>query len=230
MSFFSSAELDALWLSFRVACVVVVAIMPLATFLGYKLARGAWVSSRVLVEVLVSLPLALPPVALGYLLLLLFGSQGLLGAFLERAFGLRISFSFWGAVLAAAVVSLPLAVRSVRVSMENVDVRLEEAAATLGATPWQAFVYVTLPLAWPGLLSGAVLAFIRSLGEFGATMILAGNLEGETRTLSSLLWTFLQRPDGESAAFRLLVFSLGFGFICLLLSEMAVRRFRRYRV
>jgi molybdate transport system permease protein len=229
MNSFSSGELQTLWLSFRVACLVVLLIMPLAIYLGYKLARGKWLSARVLIETLVLLPLALPPVAMGYLLLLLFGSSGPIGSFLYDVFGIHVSFTMFGAVLAAAVVSFPLAVRSVRVSMEAIDVHLEEAAATLGASPWQTFTKITLPLAWPGILSGAVLAFIRSLGEFGATMILAGNIEGETRTLSVALWTFLQRPDGESAAFRLLAFSVIFGFICLLLSEIAVRRLRRYR-
>ena len=225
----SNAEWIAIFLSLKVAVLVVIFMMPLAIFIGYKLARTKRLYWRLLVETLVSLPLVLPPVATGYLLLILFRSEGPAGLFLARFLGVTIPFHFFGAVIAAAVVSLPLAVRSVRVSMEIIEPHLEEAAKTLGASKKQTFFRITLHLDWPGILSAALLTFIRSLGEFGATLVLAGNIEGETRTMSVALWTYLQEPGGETSAFRLLLASILFGCICLFLSELLVRKLRHVR-
>ena len=149
--------------------------------------------------------------------------------FFFQLFGIRITFSFVGAVLAACVVSFPIAVRSVRVSMDSVDVQLEEVAATLGINKIKIFFGITLPLAWPGILSGAVLTFIRSLGEFGATITLAGAINGESKTLSIALWTALQEPDKEYYAYRLLLFCIIIGIMSLLLSEILVRKLKKIR-
>ncbi len=222
-------EWSAIVLSLKVAVVVVIFMMPLAVWLGYQLARTKRLCLRLFVETIVSLPLVLPPVATGYLLLVLFRSEGPVGLFLAQILGIKVPFHFLGVVIAAAVVSLPLAVRSVRVSMEAIEPHLEEAALTLGASKRLTFFKITLPLAWPGILSAAILTFIRSLGEFGATLVLAGNIEGETRTLSVALWTYLQEPGGEKAAFRLLITSILFGCICLFLSELFVRKLRNVR-
>jgi molybdate transport system permease protein len=222
-------EWNAIFLSLKVATVVVIFMMPLAIFIGYKLARTERLHWRLLVETLMALPLVLPPVATGYLLLILFRSEGPVGLFLSRFLGVTIPFHFLGVVLAAVVVSLPLAVRSVRVSMEGIEPQLEEAALTLGASRAQTFFCITLPLAWPGILSAVLLTFIRSLGEFGATLVLAGNIENETRTMSVALWTYLQEPGGQNSAFRLLCASVLFGCICLFISELFVRKLRHCR-
>lgn len=225
----TSTEWSSIFLSLKVSMVVVIFMMPLAVFIGYKLTRSKRLCWRFLVETLVSLPLVLPPVATGYLLLILFRSQGSVGLFLAKFLGVTIPFHFLGVAIAAAVVSLPLAVRSVRVSMEAIEPHLEEAAKTLGASGVQIFFYITLPLAWPGILSAALLTFIRSLGEFGATLVLGGNIEGETRTMSMALWTYLQEPGGDASAFRLLLASILFGCICLFLSELFVIKLRHCR-
>jgi len=170
--------------------------------------------------------LVMPPIATGYILLLTFGSSGAVGSLLDKTFGIKIVFSFAGAVIAASVVSFPIAVRAIRVSMESIHVQMEEAAATLGVGSVKSFLFITLPLAWPGILSGAVLAFIRSLGEFGATITLAGSIEGQSKTLSVALWSALQEPGQEAYAMRLLFFCVGLGFLALVLSEVLVKRLR----
>jgi molybdate transport system permease protein len=174
----------------------------------------------------VHLPLVLPPVAVGYLLLLLFGTRGPLGGWLYEQFGLRLVFSRSGAALATAVMSFPLMVRAIRVSLEHVDPGLEQAARTLGAGPADRFFSVTLPLLMPGVLAGAVTAFAASLGEFGAVITFVSNIPGETRTIPLALYTALQMPGGDAVAARLAILSFSLGFAGLLVAEWLARRFR----
>lgn len=215
-------EWDAIALSLRVSLVAVAGMLVPGVALGWLLARKRfW--GRTVVDAVVHLPLVLPPVVTGYLLLLLFGRRGLLG----EPLGLEIAFTWKAAALASAVVAFPLMVRAVRLSMELVDARYEEAAATLGAPPWRVWTTVTLPLALPGVLTGAVLAFARSLGEFGATITFAGNLVGETRTLPLALFTYTEVPGGQGPALRLMLISLVLSLLALLASELLARRARR---
>lgn len=215
-------EWAALGLSVRVALWVVLAVVAPGVAAGWLLSRREF-AGKPLVDALLHAPLVVPPVATGYLLLLLLGRRGLFGQVLAPL-GVEVAFTELAAVLAAAVVAFPLVVRSVRLAIDLVDKRLEEAAATLGATPWRTFTTVTLPLALPGILSGLVLAFARSLGEFGATIIFAGNVEGQSRTLSVALWTALQAPGGEEPALRLLAISFTVGLAAMVAAEMLARR------
>lgn len=230
MSWFSPAELEALWLSCKVAsCACLVVAVP-GVALGWVLARCRF-PGRMLLDALVHLPLVLTPVVVGYLLLLVVGRRGLLGPLLAQL-GIDLAFSFAAAVLAAAVIALPLVVRSVRIAIELVDPGLEQAAAVLGAGLWRRTCTVTLPLALPGILAGLVLGFARSVGEFGATITLAGNLAGETRTLPVAIYTATQIPGGEPAALRLtllsVLLSLGaLGGSQLLQQRMRARALRR---
>jgi molybdate transport system permease protein len=192
----------------------------------------AWLLARrefrgkVLLDALVHLPLVLPPVVVGYLLLLALGRRGWLGRWLHDALGVDVAFTWKAAALAAAVMGFPLLVRSVRLAIELVDVRLEQAARTLGAGPLRLFWTVTLPLAYPGLVTGAVLAFARSLGEFGATITFAGNIEGVSRTLPVAIYTSMQTPGGDASALRLVLISLAVSLAALLCSELMARRVR----
>ncbi len=218
-------EWQALVLSVQVAAVSTVVAMPLAVGFGWLLAkREFW--GKVVVDAVISLPLVLPPVVTGYLLLVLFGNKGLFGPTLQ-SLGLTIAFTWKAAALASAIVGLPLAVRAIKVSMEAVEPRLEEAAKTLGAGPLDVFLTVTLPLAWPGLLAGATLAFARSLGEFGATLAFAGNIAGSTRTLPLMIFTSIQTPGGEPAAARLVVISVAVSLAALAASEWLARKGKR---
>lgn len=216
----SPEELWALMISLRVAgwCVLVTAVPGI--FLGWLLARKKF-RGRILLEVLIHMPLVLPPVVVGYLLLSLMGNRGPAGWL-----GLHVAFTWQAAVIASAVMGFPLMVRSVRLAIEMVDWRLEQAARTLGAGPLRVFFTLTLPLAFPGVVTGLILAFARSLGEFGATLIFAGNIEGQTRTLSLAVFTYAQRPDGDAQAMRLVVISIGVSFAALLLSEWLAARGR----
>lgn len=219
------AELEALWLSVQVSTwATLLAALP-AVALGWLLARREF-PGRLLVEAVVYLPLVVTPVVVGYALLLLVGRQGLLAPLLD-SLGLELAFDFKGAVLAAAVIALPLIVRSARTAIELVDPRLEEAAAVLGAGPWRRLATVTLPLAAPGLVAGLVLGFARSLGEFGATITLAGNIAGETRTLPLAIHNATQIPGGEGAALRLTLLSIALSLAALAASELFLRRLRR---
>ncbi|MDA0748031.1 MAG: molybdate ABC transporter permease subunit [bacterium] len=219
-------EWEVLGLSVQVALVcVLVSLLP-GVLLGWALARGQF-RGKLVLDGLCHLPLVLPPVVTGYLLLLLFGRRGVLGAFLDGVFGLTLSFTWKGAVLASAVVGFPLMLRAVRLAVEEVDPRLERAARTLGAGPLRAFATVTLPLAAPGLLVGSLLTFARSLGEFGATITFVGNIQGETRTIPSAIFTYLNQPGGEAAAIRLAVLSVVLSLVALIASEWAARRMRR---
>ena len=182
---------------------------------------------KLLLETVLQLPMVLPPVVPGYLLLLLLGTQGPLGGWLQREFGVVIAFTWKGAVLASAVMAFPLMVQPVRLAFRMIDERLEQAATTLGATPWKAFLTITLPLAVPGIIAGAVLCFSRSLGEFGATMAFVGNIPGETRTLPLAIYSFTHVPGGELAALRLAVLSIALAFVALLASHVLSRRAER---
>jgi molybdate transport system permease protein len=219
MSSLSPTEWSAVWLSLKVALGVAVATAAPAVLLGWLLARREF-RGKILLESLVHAPLVIPPVVTGYLLLVTFGSNGWLGKHL----GVQLAFSWQGAVLASAIVALPLAVRSVRTSISMVDRQLEETALVLGRSPIRTFFTVTLPLSWPGILGGILLAFSRSLGEFGATITFAGNIEGATQTLPLAIYSALQVPGGESQAMRLTVFSLILCFISLVVSEYLTKK------
>ena len=214
----TGAEWEVLALSLRVSLVAVVAVLPVAGALAWVLARTEW-PGKILLDAIVHLPLVLPPVVTGWALLVLFGPAGPLGALS----GL-VLFRWQGAAIAAAVMALPLAVRAIRLSLEAVDRRLEEAAATLGAGRWRVFATVTLPLALPGVLAGAVLGFARSVGEFGATITFVGNVPGETRTVPLAIYGALQTPGGEGAAARLATISVALSLGALVASEALARR------
>jgi len=218
-----SAELDALRLSFEVALRSVAFSLPLAVLAAWLLTRARF-PGRLLFDAFVHLPLVLPPVAVGYLLLVLFGTRGVLGGWLRDHLGIVLPFTTAGAALATAVVTFPLMVRAIRLSLENVDRGLEQAAHTLGAGALDRFVTVTLPLMLPGILAGAVTAFAAGLGEFGAVITFAANIPGVTRTLPLALYTAMQSPHGDALALRLALLSLGLALAGLLASELLVRR------
>jgi len=216
-------EVEAILLSLRVSVWCVVLCLPFGILAGWVLARRDFLGKHLL-NGLVHLPLVVPPVAVGYVLLLLFGMRGPLGRFLHDAFGLTIAFTWQGAALASAVMAFPLMVRAIRLSVEAVDRGLEAAARTLGAGPLRVFLTVTLPLTMPGILTGAILTFARSLGEFGATITFVSNIPGETRTLPLALYTLSQTPDGEAGALRLVVISILLAMAALIASELLARR------
>lgn len=222
---FSPQEIDIIWLSLKVsACSLLINVIP-AIAVGWVLARKEfWGKS--LFETLVYLPLVLPPVIPGYLLLLAFGKQGVIGKYLTPL-GIEFAFNWKGAALAAAVMGFPLMVQSVRLAFEMVDKRLESVAKTLGATGLQTFFQVTLPLSWVGIGIGAILAFCRSLGEFGATITFVGNVDGETRTLPLAIYSLLQQPDSDTAIGRLMMVSLVMAFSALWFSQWMARRHKR---
>src|SRR6202166_5084642 len=219
-------ESEALGLSLAVDTRSVAFSLPLAVVLAWVLARRRFVG-RTLLDVLVPPPLVLPPVVIGYLLLVLFGTRGPIGSWLERAFGIELIFTRNGAALATAVMSFPLMVRAMRISLENVDRGLEDAARTLGARAADRFATITLPLMLPGIIAGVITAFSAALGEFGAVITFVSNIPGETRTLPLALYTALQTPGGDHAAARLAIISIVLGFSGLLLSEWFARRVRR---
>ena len=222
----SPGESEALRLSLSVAIRSVAFSLPPAILVAWVLTRRRFIG-RTLLDAVVHLPLVLPPVAVGYVLLLLFGTRGFIGSWLERVFGIELIFTRNGAALATAVMSFPLMVRAIRISLENIDRGLEEAARTLGAGALDRFATVTMPLLLPGLLAGAITAFSAALGEFGAVITFVSNIPGETRTLPLALYSALQEPGGEYAAARLAVLSLVLGLGGLLLSEWFARRVRR---
>ncbi|GAB3514987.1 molybdate ABC transporter permease subunit [Pseudoxanthomonas daejeonensis] len=224
-SWFSPEEMTAIGLSLKVASVAALASLPLGVAVAWLLARRRF-PGKALLDALVHLPLVLPPVVMGYALLVMFGSQGPIGAWLHDTFGITLAFRWTGAALACAVMGFPLMVRAIRLSIENVDRKLEQAAATLGAAPWRVFLTVTLPLAWPGLVAGAALAFAKALGEFGATITFVSAIPGETQTLSSAIYGLMQVPGGEAGIWRLAAVSLLISLGALLLSEWLVRRKR----
>jgi molybdate transport system permease protein len=226
MMWLSPSESEALRLSLSVAARSVALSLPPAIALAWILTRRQFIG-RTLLDAVVHLPLVLPPVAVGYVLLLLFGARGPIGAWLERTFGIELIFTRNGAALATAVMSFPLMVRAVRISLENIDRGLEDAARTLGAGALDRFASVTLPLMLPGVLAGAITAFSAALGEFGAVITFVSNIPGETRTLPLALYSALQEPGGDYAAARLAVLSVVLGLGGLLVSEWFARRVRR---
>lgn len=223
------ATINALLLSARVAGCAVLFMLGPAIALGWLLARRDF-PGKTLVNALVHVPLVIPPVVTGYLLLLLLGQQGWIGGWLQRHWGVQLSFTPMAAVLASAVMAFPLMVRSIRLAIELVDPRLEQAAQTLGHRPWSVFMRVTCPLAVGGIVSGMILAFARSLGEFGATITFAGNIAGRTRTLPLAIYTALQQPNGDRQAGVLVIISIGLSlaamFVAEILSRRALRRLR----
>jgi molybdate transport system permease protein len=226
MIWLSQSETEALHLSLSVATRSVVCSLPLAVAVAWVLTRRRFVG-RALFDAFVHLPLVLPPVVIGYILLLLFGTRGPIGSWLERIAGIQLIFTRNGAALATAVMSFPLMVRAMRISLENVDRGLEDAARTLGAGPIDRFATITLPLMLPGIVAGAITAFSAALGEFGAVITFVSNIPGETRTLPLALYSALQTPDGDAAAARLAAISVVLGLCGLLLSEWFARRVRR---
>lgn len=219
----SAAEWGVVALSLKVSVVAVILTLPPAYFLAWLLARRRF-PGRILLDALVHLPLVLPPVVTGWLLLLAFGRSGPVGAWLDSVLGVTLVFRWTGAALAAAVMALPLMVRAMRLSIEAVDRRLVDAARTLGARPWRAFLTITLPLSAPGIAAGAMLGFARSLGEFGATITFASNIAGETRTLPLAIYTGLQVPGAEAQVARLSLISVALSIAALVISELLVRR------
>lgn len=213
----------AVQLSLRIAIVSTLVALPFGIAIGMLLARGSfWGKS--LLDAVVHLPLVLPPVVTGYLLLISLGRKAPLGAFLADHFGVVFSFRWTGAALACGVMAFPLMVRAIRLSIEAIDRRLEDAAATLGANPGWTFVTVTLPLALPGIIAGMMLAFARALGEFGATITFVSNIPGETQTISAAIYTLIQVPGGDSDALKLVFISIIISFAALLASEWLARR------
>jgi molybdate transport system permease protein len=222
----SAEEWEVLWLSLRVAGLCVVISLPLAVVLGWLLARVEF-KGKTLLDGLCHLPLVLPPVVTGYILLVVFGRRGFLGETLDEVFGIQLAFDWKGAVLASAVVGFPLMLRAIRLAIEAVDPRLERVARTLGAGRVRAFLTVTLRLASPGLLAGALLSFARSLGEFGATITFVSNIQGETRTIPSAIFTYLNQPGGEAPALRLVILSVLLSLAAMMACETVSRRLRR---
>jgi molybdate transport system permease protein len=222
----SPTEWMAVELSLRVSVVATLVATPIGIAAGWLLARrDFWGKSTV--DALIHLPLVLPPVVTGYLLLLTFGRRGLVGEWLADHLGIVFAFRWTGAALACGIMSFPLLVRPIRLSIEAVDRRLEQAASTLGAPPWRVFSTITLPLALPGVLAGMVLGFAKALGEFGATITFVSNIPGETQTISSAIYTLTQVPDGDAAALRLVAVSIVIAMAALIASEWFARRATR---
>ena len=225
MDWLGPEETQALLLSLRVSLWATLLGLPLAVFVAYALARWRF-PGHALLNGLVHLPLILPPVVTGYLLLLTFGTKGPVGAVLQD-WGIVLAFRWTGAALAAGIMAFPLLVRAIRLSIEAVDPKLEQAAGTLGASRLMAFLTVTLPLILPGIVAGGILGFAKAMGEFGATITFVSNIPGQTRTLPSAIYAFLQVPGGDAGAFRLVLVAVAVAMTALLLSEWVGRRVAR---
>jgi molybdate transport system permease protein len=225
MDLLSPEEWTALWLSLEIAGLATLISLPFAIAAAWVLARCRFPGKAVF-DALVHLPLVLPPVVTGYILLILLGRNGVIGAYLLAHFNIVFAFRWTGAAIACAVMGFPLMVRAIRLAIEAVDPRLEAAAGTLGANPLFAFATVTLPLTLPGIIAGMVLAFAKALGEFGATITFVSNIPGETQTLSTAIYTALQDPNGDSTVVRLTLVSLVLAFGALIASEALARRAR----
>ena len=223
---FSPDEWRAVALSLRVGFWATLLSLPLGVWVAHVLARREFWGKQIL-NGLVHLPLILPPVVTGYLLLLTFGRKGFVGHYLDEWFGIVLAFRWTGAVLASAVMAFPLLVRAIRLSIEAVDPKLEQAAATLGASPVWVFLTVSLPLILPGIIAGAVLAFAKAMGEFGATITFVSNIPGQTQTLPSAIYAFLQVPGGDPQALRLVLVSIFVAMTALILSEWLSRAVAR---
>ena len=219
----SPAEWTAVELSLRIAIVATAVALPFGIAVGWVLARKEfW--GKALLDGIVYLPLVLPPVVTGYLLLISFGRRGPIGAFLADYLGIVFSFRWTGAALSCGIMGFPLMVRPIRLALEAIDRRLEDASATLGASPLMVFLTITFPLALPGIIAGAVLCFARALGEFGATITFVSNIPGETQTISAAIYSLLQVPDGEAAAGRLVIIAIVIALAALIASEWFARR------
>lgn len=210
-------------LTLQVGGVALLVTLPIAFALAWLLARGRF-PGKMLLDALVHLPLVVPPVVTGWLLLLAFAPTGAIGAMLQSMFGVSVLFRWTGAAIASGIMALPLMVRAMRLSIEAVDRRLESAAATLGAGRWRIFATITLPLSLPGILAGAVLGFARGIGEFGATITFVANVPGQTQTLPLAIYSALQRPDGEAMVLRLAAISVALSLAALIISELLARR------
>jgi molybdate transport system permease protein len=227
MGVFAEPELEALRLSLAVSARSVLLCLVPAIAIAWVLTRRRF-AGRTLLDAFVHLPLVLPPVVVGYLLLVMLGTNGPLGRILDERFGVQLVFTTMGAAVATAVMAFPLMVRAMRISLENVDLGLEDAARTLGAGPWRRFLTITLPLMLPGVLAGVVTAFAAGLGEFGAVITFVSNIPGETRTLPLALYTALQSPDGDASAARIALLSFSLGLAGLLAAEVLARGLRRW--
>lgn len=215
--------LDAVWISLKVAFVSTLVILVPGIALGWLLARRRFAGQSVL-HSLLYLPMVVPPVVTGYLTLLVFGRQGWIGQWLDRFFGISLAFDWTGAVLVSSIVSLPLLIRSVKLSMEMIDRRFNDASAVLGAGPVRTFFSITLPLAAPGIFAGLILAFARSLGEFGATVIFAGNIPGKTQTIALAVYSMIQTPGGDNAAMQLAAISVILAILAVMASDYLSRK------
>ena len=222
---FSPEELSALYLSAKVASFATLVCLPFAVALAWILARYDF-PLKFIVEACLQLPMVLPPVVLGYLLLLSFGNQGWIGKYLNQ-WGIQLAFNWKGAVLASMIVAFPLMVQPIRLSFQLMDRQLEHIAGSLGAAPWRVFLSINLPLALPGMLIGSILCFSRSLGEFGATITFVGNIPDETRTIPIAIYSLLQQPNGEEMAMRLVVLSLILAFSALMANYFILQKYQQ---
>lgn len=227
MFFFSQPELNAIYLSLKVATIAILFALPVAIFIAWILSRKQFWGKQLL-NGIVHLPLVLPPVVIGYLLLIMMAKRGAIGQYLWEWFGFSFSFSWRGAVLASAVMAFPLMVRSIKQAFDAIDPKLEQAARTLGASPLKVFFTLNLPLSFSGVIAGAVLGFARSLGEFGATITFVSNIPNQTQTIPAALFTFIETPDGELAAARLCAVAIVISLIALSASEWLAERQKRY--
>ena len=227
MFFFSQPELNAIYLSLKVATIAILFALPVAIFIAWILSRKQFWGKQLL-NGSVHLPLVLPPVVIGYLLLIVMAKRGAIGQYLWEWFGFSFSFSWRGAVLASAVMAFPLMVRSIKQAFDAIDPKLEQAARTLGASPLKVFFTLNLPLSFSGIIAGAVLGFARSLGEFGATITFVSNIPNQTQTIPAALFTFIETPDGELAAARLCAIAIVISLIALSASEWLAERQKRY--
>lgn len=227
MFFFSQPELNAIYLSLKVATIAILFALPVAILIAWILSRKQFWGKQLL-NGIVHLPLVLPPVVIGYLLLIVMAKRGAIGQYLWEWFGFSFSFSWRGAVLASAVMAFPLMVRSIKQAFDAIDPKLEQAARTLGASPLKVFFTLNLPLSFSGIIAGAVLGFARSLGEFGATITFVSNIPNQTQTIPAALFTFIETPDGELAAARLCAIAIVISLIALSASEWLAERQKRY--
>ena len=227
MFFFSRPELNAIYLSLKVATIAILFALPVAIFIAWILSRKQFWGKQLLNSI-VHLPLVLPPVVIGYLLLIVMAKRGAIGQYLWEWFGFSFSFSWRGAVLASAVMAFPLMVRSIKQAFDAIDPKLEQAARILGASPLKVFFTLNLPLSFSGIIAGAVLGFARSLAEFGATITFVSNIPNQTQTIPAALFTFIETPDGELAAARLCAVAIVISLITLSASEWLAERQKRY--
>ena len=216
---FSEEEINVILISLKIATVASLSSLPFGICVGFVLARKRFPLKKLLIS-FINLPLILPPVVTGYLLLILFGKNGFIGKFLMEYFNFTFAFKWTGAALACAIMGFPLMVRSIKLAIEMIDVKIEDAAKTLGASPLKVFLTITLPISIPGIVVGTTLSFARALGEFGATITFVSNIPGETQTISAAIYTFLQIPNGEAMAMRLTIISIIVSVLAILFSEI----------